>query len=816
LAETFGRGAMTNHWNDIANADVIMAIGSNPAENHPAAFGHITAAKDKGAKLISVDPRFTRTSAKADIYCPLRSGTDITFINGMIKYVLDDIEANPGKYNLIYITEYTNASYLINPGYQGPAELDGLFSGYDAAKRSYDKSTWAYQNDANGVPVKDKTLQDPNCVFQMMKRHFARYTPEAVSSTTGCPQDTFLEAARTYAASGAVGKAGTILYAMGTTQHTYGTQNIRAYAILQLLLGNIGMAGGGINAMRGESNVQGSTDYALLFDTLPGYLGITRSTDASLAKYLERLTPVTKDPTSLNWLSNYPKYIVSLLKAWWGGAATAGNDFAFHNLPKIQAGQNYSHIALFEAMDAGVIKGLMAWGQNPAVGGPDANLERRAMDKLDWMVVADMWHTETANFWHRPGADPAAINTEVFLLPAVGSFEKEGSVTNSGRWMQWRYKGADGPGDARDDLWMIDHLTKKLKALYAAEGGPGADIISNLTWDYGAEHPDVRAVAKEINGYDLTTGKLLDGFSLLKNDGTTSSGNWLYCNSYVEPDKEPDAPIPGNRASRRNLDDGPFNIGAYSKFAWCWPVNRRIIYNRASVDPDGNPWDARHPVIKWNPAKGETGGWDGDVPDGGAAPISQKGYYPFIMRNEGIARLFGPGLVEGPFPEHYEPWESPVANAISGQQNNPAIKVWRPDERGDPDKYPIVCSTYRVCEHWQGGQMTRNMPWVVEAQPEPFVEMSVELAAAKGIANGERVLVSSARGSIEVVAVVTNRFKPFQMNGRQVHQVGIPWHWGYTGLATGASANELTPHVGDANTMIPEFKAFLVDVSKKA
>jgi formate dehydrogenase-N alpha subunit len=806
---------MTNHWNDIANADVMMAIGSNPAENHPAAFGHITIAKDRGARLISVDPRFTRTSAKADIYCPLRSGTDISFVNGMIKYVLDDIDANPGNYNMTYITEYTNASYLINPGYKGPAELDGLFSGYDATKRSYDKATWQYQNDENGVPKKDKTLKDPNCVFQIMKRHFARYTPEAVSRITGCPQDTFLQAAKTYAASGAVGKAGTIMYAMGTTQHTYGTQNIRSYGILQLLLANIGIAGGGVNAMRGESNVQGSTDYALLFHILPGYLGVPQNTDTTLAKYLERLTPVTKDPTSLNWWSNYPKYIVSLTKAWWGNAATTDNEFAFHNLPKIQAGQNYSHIALFEAMDAGNIKGLMVWGQNPAVGGPDANLERRAMDRLDWMVVADMWQTETANFWKRPGADPAKINTEVFLLPAVGSFEKEGSVTNSGRWMQWRYKGADGPGEAMDDLWMLDQFAKKLKALYAAEGGPGAKIISDLTWDYGAEHPDVRAVAREINGYDLTTGKLLDSFTGLKADGTTTSGNWLYCNSYVEPDKEPDAPIPGNRASRRSLEDGPFNIGMYPKFAWCWPVNRRIIYNRASVDLNGNPWDTEQPVIKWNPAKGETGGWDGDVPDGGAAPINKGGYFPFIMRNEGIARVFGPGMVEGPLPEHYEPWESPVANAMSGQQNNPAIKIWRPGEQGDPNQFPIVCSTYRVCEHWQGGQMTRNMPWVIEAQPEPFVEMSTELAAEKGIANGERVLVSSARGTVEVVAMVTNRFKPFQLNGRRVHQVGIPWHWGYIGLATGASANELTPHVGDANTMIPEFKAFLVNVSKK-
>ncbi len=802
---------MTNHWNDIANADVMMAIGSNPAENHPAAFGHITKAKENGAKLISVDPRFTRTSARADIYCPLRSGTDIAFINGMIKYVLDDIDANPGYYNMVYITEYTNAPYLINPGYKGPAELDGLFSGYSEEKRSYDKSTWQYQVDEKGIPKKDKTLKDPNCVFQIMRRHYARYTPGVVSQITGCPVDTFLLATQTYAASGAVGKAGTIMYAMGTTQHTYGTQNIRSYAILQLLLANVGVAGGGINAMRGESNVQGSTDHCLLSHILPGYLGVTQNTDTTLQKYLDRVTPTTKDPNSANWWSNYPKYIVSLLKAWYGDAANSGNDFGFHYLPKIQAGQNYTHIALFEAMDKGNIKGLMVWGQNPAVGGPDANLERRAMDKLDWMVVADMWHTETANFWKRPDARgrEAEIKTEVFLLPAVGSFEKEGSVTNSGRWMQWRWKGAKGPGNAMDDLWMQDQIMKRLKKLYAAEGGPGAACITDLTWDYGEEHPDVHKVAKEINGYDLATGKLMASFSGLKADGTTSSGNWLYCASYTED---------GNMAARRDTTPDMFNIGLYPKWAWCWPVNRRIIYNRASVDLDGNPWDKEQPVIKWNPTKGEKGGWDGDVPDGGWPPINVDPVgtrWPFIMKAEGHARLFGNGLVDGPLTEHYEPWEGPVANAMSKQQNNPVIKIWRPDEQGTPDKYPIVCSTYRVCEHWQGGQMTRNMPWVIEAQPEPFVEMSEELAEDKGIANGERVIVESARGRVEVVAVVTKRFKPFQMNGRKVHQVGIPWHWGYIGLSTGASANELTPHVGDANTTIPEFKAFLVDVKKK-
>jgi len=810
---------MTNHWNDIANSDCMLAIGSNPAENHPAAFGHITIAKEKGAKLISVDPRFTRTSAKADIYSPLRSGTDIAFINGMIKYVLDDIDRNPGNYNMTYIKEYTNAPYLIDPEFQGPAELEGLFSGYrgglnetDGSKRKYDKSSWKFQWDENQIPKRDMSLKDPNCVFQIMKRHFARYTPEIVNSITGAPVDTFLQICQTFAATGRVGKAGTILYAMGTTQHTYGAQNIRSYCILQLLLGNIGVAGGGINAMRGESNVQGSTDHCLLFHILPGYLAVPVHSDTSLDEYLDRVTPTSNDPKSANWWQYYPKYIVSLLKAWYGDAATKANQFGFHYLPKIETGKNYSHISLFEAMYSGTIKGLMVWGQNPAVGGPNANLERLAMEQLDWMVVTDMWQTETANFWKRPGVNRADIKTEVFLLPALNSFEKEGSVTNSGRLSQWRYKCADGPGAAQDDLWMLDWLARKLRELYLNEGGPNAEAITKLNWNYGTEHPDVHAVAKEINGYDLTTGKLMDSFGGLKNDGTTSSGNWLYCNSYVEPDKEPDAPVPGNRASRRDLTPGPFDIGLYPNFAWCWPLNRRIIYNRASVDLNGIPWDKDHPVIWWQDDK-----WVGDVPDGGWPPMAidpEKTKYPFIMKAEGHARLFGPGMAEGPLPEHYEPWEAPVKNVLSKQQNNPAFKIWRPDEQGTPDKYPIVCSTYRVCEHWQGGQMTRNMPWVIEAMPEPFVEMSEELATEKGIANGEKVIVESTRGQVYMVAVVTKRFKPFQMNGKKVHQVGIPWHWGYTGLSTGDSANALTPHVGDANTMIPEYKAFLVNVRK--
>jgi len=837
---------MTNHWNDIANSDCMMAIGSNPAENHPASFGHITVAKERGAKLISVDPRFTRTSARADIYSPMRSGTDVAFIGGMIKYVLDDMDQNPDNYNMTYVTEYINASFLINPDFRGPVDLDGLFSGYagsqnetDPAKRKYDKSTWTYQVDENGIPIRDKTLQDPNCVFQLLKKQFARYTPDMVSKVTGAPKDTFLEICQTYAATGQAGKSGTIMYAMGTTQHTNGTQMIRSYAILQLLLANIGVAGGGINALRGESNVQGSTDHCLLWHILPGYIGQPRDTHTTLTSFMSTKGP-THDPKSANWWgyyipntepadpwkSNYSKYVVSLLKAWYGDSATSDNEFAYHNLPKADAGQDYSWISLFNAVDEGVVKGLMAWGQNPAVSSPNANVTRKAMEKLDWLVVADLWETETAAFWKRPDVNPANIQTEVFLLPAACSYEKEGSVTNSGRWMQWRYKAVEPPGVAHHDLGIINDLMKRIRALYQAEGGENPASITDLIWDYGAD-ADPRDVAKEINGYDLTTGKLMATFGALKNDGTTTSGNWLYCNSYVEPELEPDAPIPGNRASRRNLNDGPFNVGMYSKWAWCWPVNRRVIYNRASVDLKGQPWDEEQPVIKFTgevtDGKYTTKTWEGDVPDGGWYPMQNPDgtdrddtKYPFIMKPEGFARVFGAGRADGPFPEHYEPWESPVDNLLSGTQNDPAFKIWGGayNVKGNRAEYPIVCTTYRLVEHWQSGQMSRNLPWLVEMQPDPFVEMSEELAEEKGIENGGKVIVESARGKVNMVALVTKRFKPFNINGKTVHQVGVVWHWGYTGLSTGDSANILTPNVGDANTMIPEYKAFLVKVRK--
>jgi len=829
---------MTNHWSDIGNSDCILVIGANPAENHPASFGWVQQAKDRGAKLICVDPRFTRTASKADIYAKMRSGTDIAFIGGMIKYVLDDMEQHPENYNMTYIKKYANAAYLINPNFKGADELDGLFSGYNPTTRSYDKSTWQYQLDTSGIPKKDETLQDPNCVFQILKRHFARYDPDTVCSITGTPKDTYLEICRTYAQTGRPGKAGTMMYAMGTTQHTYGTQIIRAYAILQLLLANIGVCGGGINALRGESNVQGATDMALLVDILPGYLAMVENKDTDLNTYVNRHRPTVApgqfnvDPNSLDWWKNYKKYIVSLLKAWYGDNATSGNDFGFGYLPKTTKPYlDYSWIGLFEAMYEGTIKGLMCWGQNPAVGGPNANMERAAMDRLEWLVAVDLWETETAAFWRRPGVNSANIGTEVFLLPAASSYEKEGSVTNSSRWSQWRYKAIHPPGQAEPDLWIVNKIMLRLRELYTAEAGPLSEAIAAVTWNYG-DDPDPKVVAKEVNGYDLTIGKLMTTFGNLKDDGTTSSGNWLYCNSYVEPesldafekanlDMFPGAEYIGNRAARRykidvgnggySAAEGYKEVGLHCYWAWCWPVNRRIVYNRASVDLDGVPWDTEHPVIWWQGGK-----WVGDVPDGPAAPVNQGGYNAFIMKPEGAANLFGRGRADGPLPEHYEPWESPVTNLLSGTQIDPAFKIWASemDYKGTPDRYPIVATTYRLVEHWQAGQMTRNLPWVVEMQPEMFVEVSEELAAEKGIRNGGKVIVETARGEIHAVALVTKRFQPFQLNGRTVHQIGMPWHWGYTGLSTGDSANLLTPHVGDANTMIPEYKAFLCNIRR--
>ena len=810
LAATFGRGVMTNHFIDMINADVVMVCGSNAAENHPISMRWIRRAKDYGAKVLSCDPRYTRTSSFSDLYVPFRSGTDIAFVGGIVNYALEH-----ERIHFDYVLNYTNASFIVNKNYKFE---DGLFAGWDGKK--YDVSTWTYELDANGIPKRDLTLKDPNCVFQLLKKHYSRYDVDTVCSITGAPKDKYLSMCRIFTSTYKPDKAASWLYAMGTTQHSHGTQNTRVYCVLQLLLGNVGVAGGGVNALRGESNVQGSTDMGLLNHILTGYLAQPDNTLIDLATYIEKKTPKTNDPMSVNWWSNTPKYIVSLLKAFYGPKATKENEFCYHYLPK-KAG-NHSHMHIFQDMIDGKIKGAMMWGQNPAVGGPNSKLERDALAKLDWMVCIDIFPTETSTFWKRPGIDPKTIKTEVFLLPAAASVEKEGSVSNSGRWVQWRYAAQKPPGVAKSDMAIVDLLYKKVKELLPKLDTTGVpEPIMDLWWHYGdGEEPDPNQVAKEINGYycedvlDATTGAVVGkkfdqvkNFTMLKDDGSTCSGSWIYCGSY---------PKEGNMMARRDRTDAVNNIGLYPAWSWAWPMNRRIVYNRASVNTKGAPYNANKWVIRWNPALNDgKGGWEGDVPDGSAAPGTK---HPFIMRPEGVGCLFAPtGLTDGPFPEHYEPIESPVPNMMSKQQSNPAAFVFKAagyDNYGTPDKYPIIGTTYRVSEHWQAGAMTRNMPWLCELVPDVFVEMSEELAQEKGISNGDRVTIETARGSIQAYALVTKRFMQFRCCDKMVHQVGVVWHFGWEGIAKGDSANMLTPNVGDANTVIPEYKVFLCDIRK--
>lgn len=793
---------MTNHWIDLKNTDLALIIGGNPAENHPMSFKWLTKAKeDRGAKIIHVDPRYTRTSAKADIYAKLRSGTDIAFIGGIFNYLLQN-----DLYNKEYVLNYTNAPVLISPEYKFE---DGLFSGYAPEERKYSDASWKYQTDAEGNPIKDMTLANPRCVINLMKEHYSRYDIDTVCRVTGTPKEVYQQVLENVAAMAAKDKTMTIMYAMGTTQHTVGSQNVRSYAILQLLLGNVGLPGGGINAMRGEANVQGSTDMALLFHILPGYLGTPKAAPehATLQAYLDKETPKT------GYWSNKRKFVVSMLKAWWGDAAKADNEFGYQYLPKISSSKNYSHIALFEAMAAGDIKGLFVFGQNPVVAGPNSSTEAKAMENLDWMVGVELWETETMAFWKRPGCDPKSINTEVFLLPACGSYEKEGSISNSGRWAQWRWKAVEPVGESRADLEIINELAIAIRKQYAGSAKPEDAGIINLNWNYGEGHADIDKVAKEINGYETATGKLLGTFGNLKDDGSTASGNWIYCGMYPEEGQ--------NRCQNRDNKDET-KIGSYLNWAFAWPVNRRIIYNRCSADLNGKPWSEDKAVIWWDPAAvdaktGSIGKWVGeDVPDFNplVAPSAAGGRNPFIMQTDGLGHLFWT-MAEGPLPEHYEPWDSPLAsNPLSGQMLNPVVKVWRPEEQGTPDKFPVIATTYRVSEHWQAGAMTRNLPWLAELFPDMFVEMGEDLASEKGIKNGDEVFVTSARGEIKCYAMVTKRFQAFDLGGKKVHQVGLPWHFGFQGYATGASANDLTPHVGDGNTMIPEYKAFLVDVRR--
>eukprot|EP00828_Plagiopyla_frontata_P018809 TRINITY_DN2406_c0_g1_i3.p2 TRINITY_DN2406_c0_g1~~TRINITY_DN2406_c0_g1_i3.p2 ORF type:complete len:969 (+),score=309.88 TRINITY_DN2406_c0_g1_i3:1082-3988(+) len=800
---------MTNHWIDIKNADSILIMGSNAAEHHPISFKWVLEAKDKGASVMHVDPKFSRTSARSDFHVPLRSGTDIAFLGGMIKYILDN-----EKYFKEYVVEYTNASLIVGKDY---GFKDGVFTGYDEKTRTYDKSKWGFELDENGVPKRDKSLKHPRCVIQLMKEHYSRYNLDTVSSVTGVSAEDLLRVYKTFAATGRGDKAGTVMYALGWTQHTVGVQNIRSAGIIQLLLGNIGVAGGGVNALRGESNVQGSTDHCLLWHILPGYLATPNAALDTYRKYIDtKARPHlegAKDPKSAAWWQYYPKYMASFLKAMYPEASL---DEAYSWLPKAEDGKTYTWLQLFEAMDKKEFAGFFAWGMNPACGGANANKNRRAMTNLDWMVNVNIFDNETGSFWRGPGMDPEKIKTEVFFLPCAVSIEKEGSITNSGRWMQWRYQGPVPRGESKTDGHILTELFDSIKALYAKEGGAFPDPINSLSVDKWKTHGEFNAhqAAKLINGCflkDVTIkgktykkGTQVPSFAFLQDDGSTCSGNWLYCNSYTEA---------GNMAARRDTTQTPAQkkIGLFPNWTWCWPVNRRIIYNRASCDNTGKPYAPQKPVVTWNGKK-----WVGDVPDGGWAPGTK---YAFIMKPHGHGHIFGPGRQDGPFPEHYEPMETPFkAHELSHQLNNPTALRFAHEAMAVADpKYPHVAMTYRVTEHWQTGLMTRHTPWLLEAMPQMFVEMSEELAKEKSIANGEKVIVESLRGSLWAVALVTKRMHPLKVMGKTIHQIGMPWCFGWQMPHDGSggdSANLLTPSVGDPNTGIPETKVFVANVRK--
>lgn len=792
LANTFGRGAMTNHFNDFQHSDVVINIGGNTAEMHPVSMRWIQKARDdKGAKLIVADPRVSRTAAVADLYAPLRPGTNVAFLSGLIQYALDN-----DKYHRDYIINYTNASYLVNPDFSFE---DGMFSGageHPEGHVLYDKTSWSYQEDEEGNILKDETLENPQCVFQLMKEHYSRYDIDTVSDITGCPPETFREVAELYCSTGEPGKAGSVSYSMGQTQFTCGAANVRSSAILQLVLGNLGIAGGGVNAQRGQSNVQGACDMGNLYHLITGYNPVPRAhLHADLEEYLDKETPAT------GYWSNRPKFVVSMLKAFWGENATADNDFCFDYLPKMD-GKDRSHIGIFNSILEGETKGFICYADNPAVSGPSAKKERQAMANLDWLIIADLFEVETAAFWKEPGVNAGDIDTEVFLLPAANQFERDGTLTNSGRWIQWRDKAIDAPGDARSDLWVIDKLFKAVRQAYQDDPGTFPEPILEMNWDYG-EEADSAEVAKEINGYETGNGNLVEGFGQLEEDGSTACGSWIYT-GYFSDEANP------NCKRRTKETEG---IGNHLEWSFAWPANRRILYNRCSCDAEGNPWNPDVPVMWW-----DNGDWEGnDIPDFNATvPPEENVNTPFIMRPEQQALFFAPGMADGPFPEYYEPWESPYENIMSSVQFNPCSQVWYPDDRAEvgSGEFPYVATSYRLTEHYQTGGITRNLPWINEVMPDLFVEISTSLAQEIGAENGDKVEVSSKRGNFEAVACVTDRIKPLTVYGRETEIVGMVWHWGFMGMSKGHVANDITPSIGDPNTTIPEYKAFVCNIRR--
>jgi formate dehydrogenase major subunit len=824
---------MTTNLIDIQNSDVIMAT-SNFAENHPVGFQWVMKAKERGAKFIHVDPRFTRTSAVADIHVPLRSGTNIAFFGGLIHYAIQK-----NLYFKDYVVYYTNASFLIDPAFKTATDGGGLFTGLEQTGKggadphvaeTYKKDTWKYQLDGEGNPKRDLTLSDPNSVFQLMKRHYSRYTPEMVERVCGIPKEKFVQVAQLFCENSGREKTGSITYALNLTQHTNGVQNIRALCMLQTLLGNIGRPGGGVVALRGHANVQGATDLELLYHELPGYLPMPlRDAHPDLKTWLEKETP-----KGGFWV-NRPKFMVSLLKAWFGDKATAENEYGYQWLPKRASADAYSHQHMFVDMYKGIIKGFLADGQNPAVGGPNAKLARAALGKLEWLVVKDIFLTETAEFWKAPGVSGKDIKTEVFFLPAAPAAEKDGSLTNTMRLIQWHEKAVNPPGDVTSDAEFFVSLAKRLQKMYAGSKKERDKGFLAASFEYGdnPKEPNMELVLKEVNGYatqEITDkdgkvvykkGQALNTFAHMTDDGKTAGGCWIYTGVTVEG---PDGKLINKANLRKPADDKDYLAHGWG---FAWPANRRILYNRASADLQGKPWSEKKKLIWWDPeAPGQEpekkGKWVGlDVPDFNAflAPDAKNGDKPFIMRADLVAAFFGP-LNDGPFPEHYEPVESPTKNLLSKQQMNPVVKIWTvPDQKNDlapvgsPD-YPYVVTTYRLTEHHLSGVMSRYLPMLAELFHSHFAEISHELAAELAIKNGERVTVVTPRGKVHVTAMVTHRLKPFMIDGKKTHQIGIPWHWGYNGISKGDITNDLSATVGDPTVYIQETKAFLCNVKK--
>jgi len=801
---------MTNAWTDIKNTDLVIIMGGNAAEAHPCGFKWVTEAKaTRGAKLIVVDPRFTRSASVADVYAPIRQGTDIAFLLGVINHCLQN-----NKIQAEYANNFTNAAFIVKEGLE---YKDGLFTGYDETRRDYNRASWVYEVGDDGFVKIDETLQNPRCVINLLKEHVKTYTPELVERICGTPKDKFLQIAAMIAECSSPTKTMTSMYALGWTQHSKGSQNIRCMAMLQLLLGNIGVRGGGMNALRGHSNIQGLTDIGLMSNLIPGYLTLPSERETDMNTYMASRQFKPMRPGQTSFWQNYKKFFVSFLKSMYGDAATAENEFAYNYLPKLDV--TYDVLRAFELMHQGKMNGYFCQGFNPLLSFPNRKKLTVALSKLKFLVSMDPLQTETARFWedhgeHNP-VKSADIQTEVFELPTTCFAEDEGALVNSGRWLQWHWPGATPPGEARTDAWIMAQIHLRLKALYRKDGGKVPDPILNLSWDYkDPNEPSAEELAKELNGKVLADvadpndptkkllekGKQMATFAALRDDGSTAAGCWIYTGCWTEA---------GNNMARRSNTD-PGNAGLFSQWAFSWPANRRILYNRASADRNGKAWDESRKLIEWNGTN-----WAGfDVPD--IAPTANPTQVnPFIMCEEGVARLWTRTLMrDGPFPVHYEPFESPIANPIAPKiRGNPVARVFRGDmeQFGDAKEFPYAATSYRLTEHFH--YWTKHVQVNATLQPEFFVEISDELAKEKNIKSGGWVRVWSKRGSVKAKAVVTKRIKPLMVDGKPCHIVGIPLHWGFTGAARkGFGPNSLTPYVGDANIETPEYKAFLVDI----